>query len=284
MTPPSAATVHRIALYNDQRLGPIRIEEVADYVREVFPFAVVENRDEFLSHAVNAWGADPRWIAHCLASSRLLDPMSCKTVDDPLPGEVRYEERTIFDRSMTLLGVAYEGYSFQEILRSLIPREERRYTMQHIVLTSRLLVTREPEEGRAHARTIILGDPALISIAGIIEAPALEPRTYLKLQFFRRPDLQSLFLESERRRLGAIRYGDERLTEVLKGYVLQAVFYHLTGEPFCSDRLCRLYNAHTQEELILAQLASGKLCKRHEEASRRLALTRTTPQPPGKPS
>jgi len=50
------ATVHRIALYNDQRLGSIRIEEVADYVREVFPFAVVELRDEFLSHAVNTWG------------------------------------------------------------------------------------------------------------------------------------------------------------------------------------------------------------------------------------
>jgi hypothetical protein len=268
----SSIPVLKIALYNDQRLGPIRIEEVADYVRRLFPFVVVEVRDEFLRYAVNVWGADKRWIAYRLASSRVLEATSCKTVDEPLPGEVFYEERAIFDLSMTLLGVAYEGYALQELFSSLIPREEKRYSLQHIILTSRLLVTREPREGRGHARTIILGIPALISISGIVEAPALEPYTYLKLQFIRSPDLQSLFLEEERRRLGAIRYGDERLTEVVKGYVLQAIFYHLTGEPFCSDKHCRLYNAHTQEELIEAQITSGRLCKKHEEILRKLAF------------
>ncbi|MEE9612129.1 MAG: DUF6775 family putative metallopeptidase, partial [Desulfatiglandales bacterium] len=58
---------------------------------------------------------------------------------------------------------------------------------------------------------------------------------------------------------------DERLTEALQGYVLQATAYFLTYDAFCQDPDCRLYNAHTQEELIHAQLESGKICKTHRE-------------------
>ena len=62
-----------------------------------------------------------------------------------------------------------------------------------------------------------------------------------------------------------IDYEDERMTEVVKGYAMQAVFYCLTGEPFCEDRGCRLYNAHWQEELITAQLKSKyEFCERHD--------------------
>jgi hypothetical protein len=270
--PPCVGRTFTTVLYNDPRTAPLQIEKVADYARAALPlpFAVVELRGEFLSHAVKTWNADPKTIARQLACSRLLDPVNCDPIGDPLPGELAYEERMLLDHSRSPTGVAYEGYLVQEILRSLIPRSERRRTVLHIVLTTRLLITREPGEGRGHARTIILGDPTIISIAGIVEAPALKPETYLALQFFRSPDLQSLLFEGERVRHGAIRYGDERLTEVVKGYVLQAVFYRLTGEPFCGDRTCRLYNAHTQEELIESQIRSGRLCRRHESILRGL--------------
>ncbi len=268
--PPCVEKRFTIILYNDPRTATLQIEKVADYTRAALPFALVELREEFLSHAVKTWNADPKTIARQLACSRLLDPVSCDLLGDPLPGELAYEERMLLNPSRSPRGVAYEGYSVQEILRSLIPRSERRRTVLHIILTSRLLVTREPGEGRGHARTIILGDPSIISIAGIVEAPALSQEAYLALQFFRSPDLQSMLFESERLRIGAIRYGDERLTEVVKGYVLQAVFYRLTGEPFCGDRNCRLYNAHTQEELIESQIRSGRLCRRHESVLRSL--------------
>jgi hypothetical protein len=46
---------------------------------------------------------------------------------------------------------------------------------------------------------------------------------------------------------------------------MQAVFYSLTGDPFCEDKGCRLYNAHRQEELLFAQLrCTYELCERHE--------------------
>jgi hypothetical protein len=62
-----------------------------------------------------------------------------------------------------------------------------------------------------------------------------------------------------------LRTDDPRITEVLKGYLAQAVMYHATGEPFCDDRGCRLFNAHWQEDLLFAQLGSEmEFCERHE--------------------
>lgn len=49
-----------------------------------------------------------------------------------------------------------------------------------------------------------------------------------------------------------IDYDDSHITEIIKGYVLQAMFYHITGNPFCNNRNCRLFNAHWQEEVIQA--------------------------------
>jgi hypothetical protein len=39
----------------------------------------------------------------------------------------------------------------------------------------------------------------------------------------------------------------------------------MTGEPFCEERECRLFNAHWQEDLLHAQLDGGSdLCAKHE--------------------
>jgi hypothetical protein len=67
-----------------------------------------------------------------------------------------------------------------------------------------------------------------------------------------------------------LEHDDPRLTEVMKGYALQALFYYFLGEAFCENPDCRLYNAHYQSELIRSQLLSGKLCERHEGMLRTL--------------
>jgi len=51
----------------------------------------------------------------------------------------------------------------------------------------------------------------------------------------------------------------------MKGYVMQAIVYHLALEPFCEDPDCRLYNAHWQEEVIHAQFDGAyEFCPRHQ--------------------
>ena len=64
---------------------------------------------------------------------------------------------------------------------------------------------------------------------------------------------------------------DERLTDVCKGYSMQAMFYSIFQEVFCTDKSCSLYNAHWQEELLNAQLHSNRvLCPRHESMLKEL--------------
>jgi hypothetical protein len=127
------------------------------------------------------------------------------------------------------------------------------------------VATWDDSNRRYHIRTSLYGIPSLISTTGIVEAPA-KPREYylLKSQYERLgKDLAELKACFEGR---FIDYGDERLTEITKGYAMQAIFYALTGNPFCEDKGCRLYNAHWQEELIWAQLESGyEFCPRHTE-------------------
>jgi hypothetical protein len=62
-----------------------------------------------------------------------------------------------------------------------------------------------------------------------------------------------------------IDHDDERLTEIMKGYVMQAIFYHIASSPFCDDTRCRLYNGHWQEEVLEAQLKQPEFCERHEK-------------------
>jgi len=134
----------------------------------------------------------------------------------------------------------------------------------HIFLTNRLFATWE-EDQRYHTRTSIYGLPSIISTTGLIEAPA-KPREYyvLKQQYETLgKDLMELNDRFKDRCLG---YEDSRLTQVTKGYIMQAVFYTLSGDPFCPDKGCKLYNAHWQEELIFAQLGShDEFCRRHTE-------------------
>jgi len=154
----------------------------------------------------------------------------------------------------------------------IVPRDERLPELVHIFFTNRLFATWDDSNQRYHLRTSVYSIPSVISTTGLVEAPA-KPREYylLKQQYEKLGrDITGLKDKFKGRCLD---YGDSRLTEVAKGYVMQAVFYSLTGEPFCQDKGCRLYNAHWQEELILAQLESGyEFCQRHTELLPRLRI------------
>ncbi len=95
---------------------------------------------------------------------------------------------------------------------------------------------------------------------GLVEAPAKPKELYLR----RYLGSNGIALKEEFKGR-FIDYEDPRVTEVMKGYVLQAVFFHMTGDPFCKNKNCRLYNAHWQEEVIHAQLEIPHgLCVNHQ--------------------
>ncbi|MCK4850357.1 MAG: hypothetical protein KAT11_03345, partial [Phycisphaerae bacterium] len=111
------------------------------------------------------------------------------------------------------------------------------------------------------------GWPSIISTTGIVEGPAKPREYYFGL-------MAGLDEEKVREELKGrfIDHGHPRLTEILKGYSMQAVFYHLFAEPFCEEPDCRLFNAHWQEQMIRAQLGTGaEFCRRHQKLVKKLA-------------
>ena len=69
-----------------------------------------------------------------------------------------------------------------------------------------------------------------------------------------------------------LEYHDKRTSKITEGYLLQAIFYYITGEAFCESLDCRLNNAHWQKDLLYSQLEFGKLCEKHQSILEKLYL------------
>lgn len=134
----------------------------------------------------------------------------------------------------------------------------------NIILTDKIFATLDDDK-RPHIRAAIYSFPSVISLVGIIEGPAKPREFYIYKQRYSALGVWQLE-ESEikgRFKNQFIDYQDPRMTEVVKGYIAQAVFFYMTGNPFCENRNCRLFNAHWQKDLIYSQIACGRFCRQH---------------------
>ncbi|NHV97727.1 MAG: hypothetical protein HA494_08115 [Thaumarchaeota archaeon] len=251
-----------IHLYEDPSAKTLDINVIKQYVSEKIPYAIVDARAEFTRYHLKGYEVDS--FARRLASIRVKNPLTKMPNQEPLYGEVEYEKR-VLKGEIRGSGVLYDGFELQTLLSQLIGEEESTLSHAHIVFTSRLFATWDEGDGRYHIRVIILGNPSIISTTGVAEGPAM-PKEFYRLQqtLLAIGATQQIELMKERFRGRYIDYSDERLNEVMKGYVMQALFYQIFGEAFCSSRRCRLYNAHWQEELIEAQLSKQEFCDHHQ--------------------
>ena len=140
----------------------------------------------------------------------------------------------------------------------------------HIVFTSALPVSWEPSDCRFHARDLICAFPSIISTSGAVEGPARPRAMYVARMMGITDD------EARKKYIGRyLEHGDARLSEIVKGLSAQAVFYNLTGDPFCEKESCRLFNARWQEQLVEAQIRSGRFCEQHGRFLKELRRTKT---------
>jgi len=236
-------------------------DAIADWLRERVD-AGVEVRDRFLSVS----GDDE--LPEEFAAARVLDPYDRETGNTML-GIVRYEERAL-DHPERAGGVIYDGLQVQASLRRRLPPDERGLDHLHVPLLDRVLGTWGDHDGRWHKRVTVLGQPGLISVPGLYEAPA-KPEQYYKekqkhaLLSGDAPPREVLENEIE----GAFLVADDpRTTDALKGYVLQAYHYLATGDAFCADERCRLANPHRQPGVVEAQLRDPEFCPDHAKLYR----------------
>ena len=141
----------------------------------------------------------------------------------------------------------------------------------HVVFTEALACTFDDGDRRYHARTLVGANPFLVSLQGIVEGPA-RPRGYYAER------LAGMYAAAmggghgrdagdapaeDAGRYDYITRGDRRMPDIARGCLLQAVAYFETGEAFCQDGSCRMYNAHWQSEMIRTQVSSPRLCAKH---------------------
>ncbi len=222
-----------IARYLVRRMGNVDVEVKGS------PFALYVSDDKVAEYALRIAGMKIRGVTQELISDQ-----------DPLHGEVEFEKRRILGRT-SAFGIIYDGFRLHRIFRDVVPLAGCGGESITIMLTNRLFATWDDGDRRYHLRTSIYGSPSLFSTTGLIQAQARPREYYVLKQGYARlgRDVGEI---KNRLNFNVIDYKDKRLTEVSKGYIMQAVFYSLTGNPFCEDKGCRLYNAHWQEELLFA--------------------------------
>ncbi len=199
-------------------------------------------------------------LAKRLAKLRIKDPMKRALSSGVFDGEVAYEKERIKENKWKTFGILYEGILYQKILSDFILNGEDEEQNCTIIITNQLIGTWDPDDLRYHLRTSIYGFPNMISINGLVLAPAKPREFYLKRQMG-----IPLELLKEEYRGRFLDHNDHRMTEVLKGYLIQALFFQLTDNPFCDDPDCRLFNSHWQEEMLHAQLNGRyEFCPEHE--------------------
>jgi hypothetical protein len=272
------AKIEGIFLYSDHPSKSLSIPDIVDYMKSRgVPVQYRGNLFEFLALPTNEAYA----LATRIAGATVLDITSpLDEIREPINGEIDLELKSIKgEENYVKTGIIrenagssqefrhsqlslYDGLWLQRVFYNIMASKtpfEFNGSFIHVIFTSRLFVTFETK--RYHARVVLTGLPSLISTSGIVEAPA-RPKEYywLKAGFTQAgrdvDELEQIYKGK------FIEYDDPRLTSVLAPYVLQEVFYEMTGNPFCDNPSCCLYNSHWQEEVLKAQIEQ-KLCDKH---------------------
>ena len=248
-------------MYDEHAVSQIQLERLSIFLKETFPVQV-ETRENILKFAKKDTAAK-------IASCRIFNPRKPYEKHNPSTDEILFEEANFEDTAKTENIIMYDGFELQKVLTELVPNEETSLDLFHIFFTNKLTCTYDCNDYRYHGRAVIGANPSIISTTGIIEAPAKPIEYYLDLisNYTQGINVESI---KQKYRGTYLEYNDTKLSKIIEGYLLQAIFYFETGEAFCDKTECRLFNAHWQKDLLYSQLENGKLCEPHQQVLKKL--------------
>ncbi|MFQ6025857.1 MAG: DUF6775 family putative metallopeptidase [Nitrosopumilaceae archaeon] len=251
--------ISKIFLYDEPAVPEINQEKLSRFIEKTFGIEVEARKNIF-----NFFDFLKDETCYDLASCRLFDTRKPFEKHVPSREEIDFEKKTIGNSNLLKSIVMYDGFEFQKIITKIIPENELVADNFHLVITNKLTCTYDYNDYRYHGRAVICSNPSIISTTGIIEAPA-KPREYYRSLMTNM--FQGLNVDYIKKKFQGtcLDYHDSRISNVVEGYAMQALFYYLTGEPFCESKECRLHNAHWQHDLLYSQIQIGKLCTRHQK-------------------
>ncbi len=252
----------KIILYDEPTVPEIQLKKLGKFIIDTFPVKI-ETRENFFQ-------SSNQKIFEKIASTRIFDLKKPFKTHVPTTEEIQVEIQNK-DMSNSEEMTLYDGFELQKIISEFIAKEENQTDTLHIIFTNKLTCTFDESDFRYHARAIIGSNPVIISTSGIIEAPAKPKQYYLDLM----TDFTKERVEEIKTKYKGefLEYNDSRISEIMEGYLLQAIMYYETGDAFCENKECRLYNAHWQKDLLYLQLKNKKLCKKHEKELKDLNQT-----------
>ena len=249
----------KIILYDEPTVPQIQLQKLRKFITDTFPVKIEVRKNFFHNLEENNYEK--------IASVRIFDLKKPFKIHNPLTEEIQIEieNKDMSNKDETIL---YDGFEFQKITSEFIPMEENKEETLHIIFTNKLTCTFDENDFRYHARALIGSNPVIISTTGIIEAPAKPKQYYLDLMTdFNKERIEEI---KEKYKGEFLEYNDSRISEIIEGYVLQAIMYYETGDAFCEDKGCRLFNAHWQKDLFYSQLENKKLCNKHQKSIKKL--------------
>jgi hypothetical protein len=249
----------KIILYDEPTVSQIQLQKLRKFITDTFPVKIEVRKNFF--HNLEESNYEK------IASVRIFDLKKPFKIHNPLTEEIQIEIENK-DMSNKDEMILYDGFEFQKITSEFIPMEENKEETLHIIFTNKLTCTFDENDFRYHARALIGSNPVIISTTGIIEAPAKPKQYYLDLMTdFNKERIEEI---KEKYKEEFLEYNDSRISEIIEGYVLQAIMYYETGDAFCEDKGCRLFNAHWQKDLFYSQLENKKLCNKHQKSIKKL--------------
>ena len=241
--------IRKIILYEEGNFSQIQLKQIKEFIKELFPIQIEIKKNVFLN--------EDNEIIKKIEKIRIYDLKKPFKKQKDVKEEILSRKENQDIKNIFL----YDGFEFCKKILEDISEENSSLEVFHIILTDYLVGTFDNDSFRYHARALIGFNPAIISLTGIIEAPAKSREYYLDLMknsvFGINEDL------GEKYKGGFLKKDDPRISKIVEGYILQAILYFETGEAFCDDTNCRLFNAHWQKDLIFSQIENGKLCKKH---------------------
>lgn len=244
----------KIIIYDEPTVPEIQINSIEKFLKETFHVDVEIRRNFFENTG--------KELFQGIATTRIFELKKPFSKHIPTESEIQMEKENA-DNSQNEERVLYDGFEFQKTISKFIPAGESNQDTLNIIFTNKLTCTFDESDFRYHARALIGTNPAIISTTGIIEAPAKPKEYYLELMTnFSEENIEKI---KEKFKGEFLEFNDPRLSKVAESYLLQAIMYYETGDAFCEDKECRLYNAHWQKELLYAQL-NKKFCKKHEKS------------------
>ena len=246
--------ISKIILYNEPSVPEINIKRAKKFILETFDVAIQISENIFQN--LN------KKMCEKIASTRIFNLKKSYKKHTPSIKEISIELDNK-DMSNEQEMILYDGVELNKIIKETVPAAENTLNTLHIIFTNKLTCTFDESDFRYHARAWVGSNPIIISTTGIIEAPAKPKQFYMDLM----TNFSEETLEEIKKKYKGefLEYKDSKLPEVVEGYILQAIFYYETGDAFCDNKQCRLFNAHWQKDLFISQIENKKMCEKHEK-------------------